>query len=87
VTTARQLLIDLRRHGFALRLDGGQLRVKPASNLTEDHRHAIANHKAGLVEILRDEDEQREQAEYRDWAGYLATWDWPFDRERRAIRG
>jgi hypothetical protein len=51
------LLAALRADAFVLTLGGagGVLRVSPARELSDAHRHAIRCHKAGLLELLRRE--------------------------------
>lgn len=54
--TARMLLEELRAAGFRLRVDGYELRVAPASQLTDDHRDAIRDRRDDLVRLLGDPD-------------------------------
>lgn len=53
---ASDLLGSLRDEGFRLHLDSaGGLVVQPASALTNDHRQAIRDHRAALVDLLGGE--------------------------------
>jgi hypothetical protein len=47
-----ELLTDLARQGFSLTPEGGGIRVRPASRLSEDLREAIRTHKDELLAQL-----------------------------------
>ena len=49
---AADLLLDVRRAGFALDVADGMLLVTPASMLTDDLRAALRAYKPELIEIL-----------------------------------
>jgi hypothetical protein len=53
--SARTLLADLQAAGARFAVDGDRLRVQPpAGGLTPDQREAITQHKAELLDLLRD---------------------------------
>jgi hypothetical protein len=49
------LLSSLRAAGFKARADGARLLVSPADRLTPELTAAIGDHKAGLLDLLREE--------------------------------
>ena len=49
------LLSSLRAAGFKARADGARLLVSPADRLTPELTAAIRDHKAGLLDLLREE--------------------------------
>jgi hypothetical protein len=49
---ARELLIELRRKGFSLAVEGDGIRVRPASQLPAELRQAIVTCKGELLAIL-----------------------------------
>lgn len=52
MTSAAELLQELQALGFAVRLDGGTLRVSPGSRLTPELASRVRAWRAELVELL-----------------------------------
>jgi hypothetical protein len=89
--TATELLDDLTRQGFTLTPQGGSIRVRPASRLTEAQRQAVAGHKLTILALLT-----APVAPSAPWnaveagrqvGAALAAWRWPAERAARCRLG
>ena len=71
-----QIVQDLRRRGFRLRVDNGRLMVAPASQLTEEDRRLIREYRDAIIVVLEGESSK---AETRPWRGVEIrqfSWGW-----------
>ena len=57
----QEIFGECQRAGLTLRVDGNNIRVKPASNLTDDLQALLRAHKHELIEALADRHEAREE--------------------------
>ena len=58
---AQEIFGECERAGLTLRADGANIRVKPASNLTDDLQAILRKHKQELIEALKDRHDAREE--------------------------